>query len=107
MVELETLRDTLRALPAVCASTPLLWVPRSVRAPMAAALRQLLSTATRLASAPEGNCEAEVAHLLLRNAPYILLRGHPEGSDDTEDAAPAARIVELVRQRLRMARAGS
>ena len=104
--DLEALRDTLRALPAVCASTPLLWVPRTVRAPMAAALRSLLTSATRLAGAPEGDCEAEVAHLLLRHAPYLLMRAPPDSTDEAEETAPAARIVELVRQRLKQARAG-
>jgi hypothetical protein len=103
----EVLRDALRALPAVSAATPLLWIPRSVRAPIAALLRQLLATATRLAGAVEGDSSAEIAHLLLRHAPYLLLRGLPGEPDEIDECKPAHRIIELIRCRVKLARAES
>ena len=100
------LLPALRLLPSAYVAAPLLWVPRSVRSQVGAVLRQLLDEASRLASAENGNEEAETAHLLLRNAPQLLLHWQSNQPQQPEDMASAGCIAAAIEKRLSLARNG-
>ena len=72
-----------------------------------ALLRAAVETAVKTAGAVEGSQDAEVAHLLAKNLPQLLLR-YPPGHRQC-DHAPAPHNqsnIKVIRARLRAARAG-
>ena len=102
----------LRQVPATFVASPRLWVPRQVRQQVAAALRELVAGAAATADAAPGDVQAEIAHLLCRAGPQLLLRYPPQPADSEprEGAGPDAvngpGVLLLLRARLLKARNG-
>ena len=98
------LLEALRRLPAAYRNAPIIWVPRSVSQQVGSILRQLLDDACKCANAMPGDTAAESAHLLLRNAPQLLLRSLP--SDEHQQGECGGGFAAVIRSRLALARAG-
>ena len=98
----------LRTVPSTFAVAPRLWVPRQVRQQAGATLRGLIAGAAATANAPPGDVNAEIAHLLCRAGPQLLLRYPPEKRDAEEvpDSVIGPGAIALLRGRLIKARAG-
>ena len=92
----------LRAVPSTFAVAPRLWVPRQVRQQVGATLRGLVADAAATADAAPGDANAEIAHLLCRAGPQLLLRYPPEQSDAdaVPDSVTGPGALSLLRGRL-------
>ena len=102
----------LRRVPATFVASPRLWVPRQVRQQVAVALRELVAGAAATADAAPGDVQAEIAHLLCRAGPQLLLRYPPQQPDSEiragagPDEVNGPGVLLLLRDRLLKARSG-
>ena len=100
----EVLLRLLRTLPKAYPAPAALWAPRAVQEQVSVVLRQLLAAAARQAGAPQGDVDAECAHLLLLHAPQILLRPNPVL--DAQVQGERLSFADRIRGRLRRLCAG-
>ena len=105
------LLSMLRGLPAVYDAAPVLWPPRALRQQVGSQLAALLQRAAATAAAPKHDTTAELAQLLCKHGPQLLLRPPPEVDDPDGStwgqAGRGAKVTTTIRARLQLARQGS